>query len=58
MFLQDLHIEDKRNKAIKNYPKPKSVRDIQVFIWFANFYWQFIQSFSKITTPDFGFVQS
>ena len=33
---------------VKSWPEPKSVRDIQVFIGFANFYWRFIQGFSKI----------
>ena len=27
------------------------VKDIQVFIGFANFYWRFIQGFSKIAAP-------
>ena len=29
-------------KAIKEWPKPKSYRDIQVFLSFANFYRRFI----------------
>ena len=36
---------------MKNWRKPKSMRDIQVFLGFANFYWRFIQSFSKIARP-------
>ena len=28
-----------------------SVREIQVFIGFANFYWHFIQNFSRIAAP-------
>ena len=35
---------------MKNLPKPKSIRDIQVFLGFANFYHCFIQDFSKIVT--------
>ena len=31
-------MEDKQIKAVKNWPKPTSVRDIQVFIGFANLY--------------------
>ena len=45
---QGIRIEDKRIKAIKNLPEPKSVQDIQVFIDFANFYQRFIQGFSRI----------
>ena len=48
---QDIWIEDEKIKAIKNLPKPKSMQDIQVFIGFANFYWQFIWDFSKIAVP-------
>ena len=48
---QGIRIEDKRIEAVRNWPEPKSVRDIQVFIGFANFYRQFIQGFSKIAAP-------
>ncbi len=41
----------KRIEALKNWPEPKSERDIQVFLGFANFYRQFIQDFSKIAGP-------
>ena len=48
---QRVRIEDKRIEAVRNWPKPKSMKDIQVFLGFANFYWRFIQSFSKIGRP-------
>ena len=38
-------IDSKCVKAIKEQPKPKSYRDIQVFLSFANFYRQFIQNY-------------
>ena len=44
-------MKDERIKAVEQCPEPKSVRDIQVFLRFANFYWQFIQGFSRIATP-------
>ena len=47
----DIQIEDEKNEAVKNWPEPKSVRDIQVFIGFANFYRRFIRDFSRIATP-------
>ena len=40
--LQGIYIEDEKIRAVEQGPKPKSVRDIQVFFRFANFYWQFI----------------
>ena len=45
---QGNRIEDEKIKVVKNWPKLKSVQDIQVFIDFANFYWRFIWDFSKI----------
>ena len=42
-------MEVERIEVVKDWPKPKSVQDIKVFLGFANFYWQFIQGFSRIT---------
>ena len=46
-----ISMEAKRIEVVKKWPEPKSVRNIQVFLGFANFYRQFIQSFSKIAAP-------
>ena len=51
LFSQGIHIEEERINAVKAWPEPKSLRDIQVFIGFANFYRRFIQDFSKIAAP-------
>ena len=45
---QGIRMEEERIDAVKAWPEPKSIRDIQVFIGFANFYRRFIQGFSKI----------
>ena len=44
-----ISMEAKKIEVVKNWPKFKSVRDIQVFLGFANFYWQFIQGFNRIS---------
>ncbi len=46
-----IRMEEGRIKAVKTWPEPKSVRDIQVFLVFANFYRKFIKNFSRIATP-------
>ena len=51
MSAQEVQMEDEKIEVIKNWPKPKSLIDIQVFLGFANFYQHFIQNFSKITRP-------
>ena len=48
VLLKKISIKAKRIKVIKDWFKPKSVYNIQVFLGFANFYQQFIQSFSRI----------
>ena len=45
-------MEEEKIDAVKALPEPKSVRNIHLFIRFANFYWYFIQDFSKIATPQ------
>src|ERR1700694_3014953 len=37
--------------AIAEWPIPKSVHDIRVFLGLANFYRRFIKDFSKVSTP-------
>ena len=44
-------MEDERIEAVKQWPESQSVRDIQVFLGFANFYRRFIQGFSRIAAP-------
>ena len=48
---QGISIEEERIEAVKTWPELKSIRDIQVFLGFANFYRRFIQGFSKIAMP-------
>lgn len=43
-----MKIKDRRIKVIKNWLKSISVRNMKIFISFANFYQYFIQNFCKI----------
>ncbi len=38
---QDIQIEEEQINTVRNWLKPQSVYDIQVFLGFANFYQQF-----------------
>ncbi len=41
-------MEEKKIEAIRDWLEPKSVRDIQVFLGFINFYRRFIKNFNRI----------
>ena len=53
-----IRMEDERIEAVKQWPEPQSIRDIQVFLGFANFYRQFIQGFSRIAAPLTSIVKT
>ena len=44
-------MERERVEAIAQWPLPRSVRDIQVFLGFTGFYRRFIRNYSKTATP-------
>ncbi len=51
VLAQGIRMEEKRIEAVRNWLEPQSVRDIQVFLGFANFYRRFIRNFSRIAAP-------
>ena len=51
ILAQGLQMQNKKMEVVRNCLEPKSMRDIQVFLNFANFYQYFIQSFIKIAVP-------
>ncbi len=58
---QGIRIEEETIKAVKAWPEPPSVRDIEVFLDFANFYrrfiWNFIWNFSRIAASLTSMLQ-
>jgi len=44
-------MNEKKVESIKSWKAPASLKDIQIFIGFANFYRRFIKNFSAICTP-------
>jgi hypothetical protein len=54
---EGVSMDERRVAAIKEWPAPKTYREIQVFLGFANFYRRFIQGYSKITVPLSGLLK-
>lgn len=46
-----LQMDDSKVTAIREWCTPKSVKDVQTFLGFANYYRRFIKNFSRIATP-------
>ena len=46
-----IKMDPKKVEAVTTWPTPKSVKDIQSFLGFANFYWRFIKDYSKEAEP-------
>ena len=41
----------KKVESMLSWKAPRSVKDVQIFIGFSNFYRRFIENFSKVCTP-------
>lgn len=46
-----LEMDPVKLAGVRDWPTPRSVRDVQAFLGFANFYRRFIRDFSKIARP-------
>ena len=44
-------MDKKKVKAIREWPEPRNLKEIQAFLGFANFHQRFIQGYSQICTP-------
>lgn len=51
-------MEEEKIKAVKDWSEPKSIRDIQEFLDFANIYRKFISNFNRIAVPLTSLLQT
>ncbi|KAK3548347.1 hypothetical protein QTP70_010578 [Hemibagrus guttatus] len=51
-------MDEKKVAAVQNWPIPTSVKDLQRFLGFANFYRRFIQDYSSVTSPLTSLLQN
>lgn len=48
---QGILMDPKKVACVQEWPTPRSVRDVQAFLGFSNFYRRFIPAFSRIAAP-------
>ena len=46
-----IQMDNEKVKAIREWPEPRNLKEVQAFLGFANFYLRFIQGYSQICTP-------
>ena len=46
-----IQMDEEKVKAIREWPEPRNLKEVQAFLGFANFYQKFIQGYSQICTP-------
>ena len=46
-----IQMDNKKVEAIREWPEPRNLKEVQAFLGFANFYQRFIQGYSQICTP-------
>ena len=46
-----LKMELEKTKAVREWPTPKTVKEVQSFLGFANYYWRFIKNYGSQTGP-------
>ena len=52
-----VEMERSRITTVLEWPEPKTVRDVQVFLGFANFYRRFVKGFSRVAAPLTNLLQ-
>jgi len=53
----ELHMDPVKLQAVKDWPRPKSVKDIQKFLGFCNFYPRFVCTYSTLAHPLFDLTK-
>ena len=48
---EGVEMDQEKIKTVLEWDAPETVKDIKSFLGFANFYWRFIEGYSKLNRP-------
>ena len=54
---KEIKIDSEKVRVIMKWPAPKSVKEVQVFLRFINFYWKFILHYLRVTASLTGLMK-
>ncbi len=43
--------DSKKTDAVRNWPSPKWVKEVQAFLGLMNYYWKFVPNYARIAEP-------
>ena len=52
-----LRVDDKKIERVKNWPRPKTVKEVRAFMGFVNYYRRFIKNLSIIANPLYALTK-
>ena len=53
----ELRMDPVKLEAVRKWPRPKTVKDIQKFLGFCNFYCRFVKNYSELARPLFDLTK-
>ena len=53
----EIRMDPIKLKAVTNWPTPKTMKDVQKFLRFCNFYRQFVKNYSTLAQPLFNLTK-
>ncbi len=48
---EQIEKNSKKTNAVRNWPSPKQVKEVQAFLRLMNYYWKFVPNYAKIAEP-------
>lgn len=54
---KEIEVDEEKVKAIRDWPTPKSLRDVRSFHGLASFYRRFIKNLSTLTAPSIKVIK-